>query len=220
VAAFQDLNRLLLAKAKLLERERAASQSNSSSWQNNKRPLTLTPAESTSPTAPTTRSLPSTARGQQPPSSSSALQSATSGANARPAPLPRDSRLGQYVEFDLSKLHNSKGGFLVEEEDDDERSLRQRRQVEELRKQRIRESERMGLGQEPRWSFLKKFCSQPAHVKLNVMICPIQQYHSTRRPILSARSATRPSSTFRSTRSLACPSAQSAERSIRIGSVS
>jgi DNA-repair protein complementing XP-A cells len=151
------------AKAKLAERERAARQSTSNGSAlnaSNKRPLTLTSAESTSPTAPTTRSFPSAGRVHHPPQSSSALQAATSSGGKAPAaptplaPLPRDSRLGQYVEFDLSKLHNSKGGFLVEEEDDNERSLRQRRQVEQLRAQRIREGERIGLGQEPRSSIL------------------------------------------------------------------
>ena len=51
---------------------------------NGKRPLSVTPATSTSPT--------------------------------KPAPkLKRDSRLGKYFEYDLSKMVNSKGGFLVED---------------------------------------------------------------------------------------------------------
>ena len=59
--------------------------------ENRKRPLTVTPAESTSPTGP-------------------AKKSDTN------APLRKDPRLGKYFEYDLSKMVNSKGGFLVEDE--------------------------------------------------------------------------------------------------------
>lgn len=88
-----ELNRLK-AKAKLRERETARAESSSSATSrnvNNKRPLQVTPAESTSPTAP-------------PRPESSKL-----------APLKRDSRLGSYFEYDLSKMVNSKGGFLIED---------------------------------------------------------------------------------------------------------
>ena len=41
---------------------------------------------------------------------------ATSTSPTKPAPkLKRDSRLGKYFEYDLSKMVNSKGGFLVED---------------------------------------------------------------------------------------------------------
>ncbi|CDO70275.1 hypothetical protein BN946_scf184942.g75 [Trametes cinnabarina] len=75
----------LKAKARQREREEQAS---SSSYHNvnGKRPLAVVPATSTSPTAP------------------------------KPPPkLKRDSRLGKYFEYDLSKMVNSKGGFLVED---------------------------------------------------------------------------------------------------------
>jgi len=53
---------------------------------NNKRPISVIPANSTSPTAP------------------------------KPPPkLKPDSRLGKYFDYDLSKMVNSKGGFLVED---------------------------------------------------------------------------------------------------------
>lgn len=87
-----EINRLK-AKAKLREREAARAESSSSSSSrnvNNKRPLQVTPVESTSPTAP-------------PKSDSS-----------KPA-LKRDSRLGNYFDYDLSKMVNSKGGFLIED---------------------------------------------------------------------------------------------------------
>ena len=74
-----------LAKARQREREEQAA-SSSSINANGKRPLGVVPADSTSPTAP------------------------------KPPPkLKRDSRLGKYFEYDLSKMVNSKGGFLVED---------------------------------------------------------------------------------------------------------
>jgi DNA-repair protein complementing XP-A cells len=78
-----EINRLK-AKARLRESEPSAS-SSSAPNAHNKRPLQVTPAASTSPTAP--------------------------------APLRRDNRLGNYFEYDLSKMVNSKGGFLVEDND-------------------------------------------------------------------------------------------------------
>jgi DNA-repair protein complementing XP-A cells len=56
--------------------------------------------------------------------------------------LKRDSRLGKYFDYDLSKMFNSKGGFLVEEGkeiDEDER-----------RKERERERQRAQQNMEPR----------------------------------------------------------------------
>ena len=75
---------------------------------NNKRPLAVTPATSSSPTAPKTQSK-----------------------------LKRDSRLGKYFEYDLSKMVNSKGGFLVEdgkEPDEDARIKARERERERARK--------------------------------------------------------------------------------------
>ncbi|KAN0060437.1 DNA repair protein rad14 [Thecaphora frezii] len=54
------------------------------------------------------------------------------------APLQRDKALGNYIEFDLSKLHNSKGGFLIDQ--DDEASSG--KSLEELRKEKQRELQR------------------------------------------------------------------------------
>ncbi len=83
------------AKARQREREEQAASSSSSANVNGKRPLTVVPAESTSPTAP------------------------------KPAPkLKRDSRLGKYFEYDLSKMVNSKGGFLVEDGKEIDEELR------------------------------------------------------------------------------------------------
>lgn len=76
----------MIAKARQRAQEQDAS-SSSSLNANNKRPLGVIPGTSTSPTAP-----------------------------QAPAKLKRDSRLGKYFEYDLSKMVNSKGGFLVEDD--------------------------------------------------------------------------------------------------------
>jgi len=68
--------------------------------------------------------------------------SAVSTSPTAPKPLKRDSRLGKYFEYDLSKMVNSKGGFLVEdgrEVDEDSRA-----------KERERERQRAMQNLEPR----------------------------------------------------------------------
>ncbi|PWN47305.1 DNA repair protein [Violaceomyces palustris] len=69
------------------------------------------------------RDIPSTSRNANLPSDKTKAVT-TRGANlfrsnsgGEAPPLQRDKALGDYIEFDLSKLHNSKGGFLVDEED-------------------------------------------------------------------------------------------------------
>ncbi|KAK1232599.1 DNA repair protein rad14 [Marasmius sp. AFHP31] len=74
------------ARQRELEELAAEKQASSSINSNNKRPLGVTSATSTSPTQPD-----------------------------KPKKLQRDSRLGTYFEYDLSKMVNSKGGFLVED---------------------------------------------------------------------------------------------------------
>ncbi|TDL28815.1 hypothetical protein BD410DRAFT_712119 [Rickenella mellea] len=100
-----EINRLK-AKAKQRQREtQAAASSSNAPNVNNKRPLEVTPATSTSPTAP-----------------------------KPPARLKRDSRLGKYFDYDLSKMVNSKGGFLVEDEKEvDEDRITKERQRERER---------------------------------------------------------------------------------------
>jgi DNA-repair protein complementing XP-A cells len=52
-------------------------------------------------------------------------------ANKELAPLERDSRLGNYFEYDLSKMVNSRGGFLL----DDDEGLGERAAIEKKRKE-------------------------------------------------------------------------------------
>ncbi|KAI0815300.1 hydrophilic protein [Irpex lacteus] len=93
-----EINRLKgkcpVSKAKQREREQLASGASSLNA-NKKRPLQVEGASSTSPTAP------------------------------KPDPkLKRDSRLGKYFEYDLSKMVNSKGGFLLEDDKEADAELR------------------------------------------------------------------------------------------------
>ncbi|KIK98512.1 hypothetical protein PAXRUDRAFT_134077 [Paxillus rubicundulus Ve08.2h10] len=101
----------LKAKARQRRREEEASSSTSIPNANQKRPLEVTTAAS-SPTAPRTAK-----------------------------PLKRDSRLGSYFEYDLSKMVNSKGGFLVEDGKEVDEDLRA--------KQRERERQRAMQDAEP-----------------------------------------------------------------------
>ena len=62
------------------------------------------------------------------------VTSATSNSPTAPRPLTRDSRLGNYYDYDLSKMVNSKGGFLVEEgKEVDEKMIRKEKEREQQR---------------------------------------------------------------------------------------
>ncbi|KAK0233361.1 hypothetical protein IW262DRAFT_1444247 [Armillaria fumosa] len=99
-------------KAKQKQRQREEEISVSSGLNSNKkRPIGVTPATSNTPTT------------------------GLSG------PLQRDSRLGAYFEYDLSKMVNSKGGFLVEDDKDADEEVR--------RKEKERERQRARQNQEP-----------------------------------------------------------------------
>ena len=106
---------MVLAKAKQRQKEQEASTSTFSPNINNKRPLGVTPANSTSPTAP-----------------------------KPPRPMKRDSRLGTYFEYDLSKMVNTKGGFLMEDGKEIDEDLK--------RKERERERQRAMQTLDPRES--------------------------------------------------------------------
>lgn len=97
-----ELHRL---KAKALQREREeATAASSSTNSNNKRPLGVISATNASPTAPSKQ---------------------------KDGKLQRDSRLGTYFEYDLSKMVNSKGGFLVADDKEvDEAFVRKEKQRE------------------------------------------------------------------------------------------
>lgn len=80
----------------------------------------MTPATSTSPTGARRSKV------------DNAIASG-SGSGLKPAPLKRDPRMGKYFEYDLSKMVNSKGGFLVDDEkevNEDMRTLEKERERE------------------------------------------------------------------------------------------
>ncbi|GAA5891886.1 hypothetical protein JCM5296_003261 [Sporobolomyces johnsonii] len=155
----------LKAKAKLQERERQIRQHAAQSAQqpnsHNKRPLQVIPADSTSPTAPTTRHVPSRTLGTV--SASNALQNAIAGGGpstnphsakspvkhfAGPQPddanAPLKNMVGQYVEYDLATLKNSRGGFLLENEEDDPKRKRERQMQDELKLKRLENARKQG----------------------------------------------------------------------------
>ena len=91
-----------------------------------KRAMGVVPAISTSPTAPHT------------------------------AKLKRDSRLGKYFEYDLSKMVNSKGGFLVEDDKEVDEQLRA--------KEKERERQRAMQKLDPRKAYYSARCACVAYV--------------------------------------------------------
>lgn len=58
-------------------------------------------------------------------------------------PLPN--RLGKYLEYDLSTLKNSKGGFLLDGEVDDPKEKRRREQEALLKTKRLEAMQKQGL---------------------------------------------------------------------------
>ncbi|KAJ7919114.1 hypothetical protein B0H13DRAFT_2230997 [Mycena leptocephala] len=107
-----EINRLK-AKANQRQREEEATASTVPNA-NNKRPISVIPATSNSPTAP---------------------------GPSKDRPLHRDSRLGKYFDYDLSKMVNSKGGFLIEDGKEVDEDM--------LRKEKERERERIQKNMEP-----------------------------------------------------------------------
>ena len=107
-----EINRLR-AKAKQRQREEVeASSSSSSTNAHGKRPLSNN-AVTKSPTTP----------GKQ-------------------RPLARDLRLGKYFDYDLSKMVNTKGGYLVDDDQEVDEAM--------IAKEKQRESERAKHNLEPR----------------------------------------------------------------------
>ncbi|GAA6009934.1 hypothetical protein JCM11491_000872 [Sporobolomyces phaffii] len=145
----------LKAKAAFQARERA-EQARSSSRDHtnahNKRPLERIPASNTSPTHPHQRHVPRPAAAPISNAASAALQSALAdppsggghfkGKDQPPAPLK--SMIGNYVEYDLATLKNSRGGFLLEGEEDDPRKKRERQLQEELKLKRLENARLQG----------------------------------------------------------------------------
>jgi len=112
-----EINRLK-AKAKL--RVRQEQEASSSTFNaNRKRPLEVIPDSSKSPTAPS-------------------RLSSNHGPSKADAPLRPDARLGKYLDYDLSKMVDSRGGFLVEEANNDDEE--ERRRLKERERERLKQN--------------------------------------------------------------------------------
>ncbi|GAA5932852.1 hypothetical protein JCM10213_009226 [Rhodosporidiobolus nylandii] len=156
----------LKAKAKLQERERQARQGAQQPNAFGKRTLQVLPADSTSPTAPAGRHVPLGASSSAL-SAGAALQNAVAGPSGsravggvtgRAPPVkhfggadgqggteaPLKNMIGDYVEYDLSTLRNSRGGFLLEGEEDDPKRLRERQLQEQMKIQRLENARKQG----------------------------------------------------------------------------
>ena len=92
------------------------------------------------------RNVPSSSRNAQLEPGQIAIIGSRKRPNDDDAPLQRDKSLGNYIEFDLSKLHNSKGGFLVDEnEGSGGKTLEELRKEKERERQRIKEYAEPGI---------------------------------------------------------------------------
>lgn len=81
---------------------------------------------------------------------------------AAPAvPLQRDRGLGDYIEFDLTRLKNSKGGFLVDDKDDALQLLEEQRKERERELQRLRDQMEPGISLDPMTRPVCEMCQSP-----------------------------------------------------------
>lgn len=142
---------VLAAKARIQQRAASTNPFNSLNA-NGKRPAGPVPLEQPSmgPNA-SLRGIPSTTRNANLDPATTRFSPSKPGASSFAAddpnaPLPRAKGLGNYIEFDLSKLQNSKGGFLV---DEDEAGPAKKKTIEEVRKERERERQRLKAEMEP-----------------------------------------------------------------------
>lgn len=87
-------------------------------------------------------SLSANAHGKRPLSNNTVTKSPTTPGKQKP--LARGSRLGKYFDYDLSKMVNTKGGFLVEDDKEVDEGM--------IAKEKQRERERAKHNLEPRMS--------------------------------------------------------------------
>ncbi|KAH9815491.1 XPA protein C-terminus-domain-containing protein, partial [Melampsora americana] len=83
-----------------------------------------------------------------------------------------------YVDYDLSTLKNSKGGFLLNSEEDNQKLLKQNQQIQELKNQRLNQIQKFHQNQlstDPNDNPKCKVCSS---IELDLQI-----YHAFRVPV-------------------------------------
>ncbi|WVO14578.1 DNA repair protein [Cryptococcus depauperatus] len=84
-------------------------------------------------------------REAMPSSARNMVQQQVEAEKAKPMPLRRDPSLGKYFEYDLSKMKNSRGGFLTEDDLNADRI----KTVTELARERERQLQQIQEGEEP-----------------------------------------------------------------------
>lgn len=124
----------------------------------------------------------------------------SSKAGAPPASTPqqpaltRDRALGDYIEFDLTRLHNSKGGFLVDEKEGEDamQALEEQRKERERELQRLREQMEPGVSLDPKSRPVCELCGtedilyEPFLRVFNVRVCrACERAHAERYSLLT-----------------------------------
>ncbi|GAA5850822.1 hypothetical protein JCM3766R1_006124 [Sporobolomyces carnicolor] len=144
-------------QAKERERQRLQQQHGPQQLnEHNKRPLEVLPATNRSPTNPNKRHAPRPATGASAllqstlgssgdGSSSSSHFKGGAGSSSSEPPAKLKSMIGNYVEYDLATLKNSRGGFLLEGDDaGDPRQKRERQLQEEMKLKRLENARAQG----------------------------------------------------------------------------
>ena len=150
----------LSAKAAFQAKERQRLQQQHGHQQlneHNKRPLEVLPATNRSPTNPNKRHAPrpattgasallqSTLGSSGDGSTSNSHFKGGAGSSSSEPPAKLKSMIGNYVEYDLATLKNSRGGFLLEGDDaGDPRQKRERQLQEEMKLKRLENARAQG----------------------------------------------------------------------------
>lgn len=109
-------------------------------------------------------------------------------------PPPRDKALGDYIEFDLTRLRNSKGGFLEDthEEEDAWKALEDKRKEREREMQRLRDQMEPGVSLDPKSRPTCEMCGtedilyDPFLRVFNVKVCrACERAHAERYSLLT-----------------------------------
>ena len=109
-------------------------------------------------------------------------------------PPPRGKALGDYIEFDLTRLRNSKGGFLEDthEEEDAWKALEEKRKEREREMQRLRDQMEPGVSLDPKSRPTCEMCGtedilyDPFLRVFNVRVCrACERAHAERYSLLT-----------------------------------
>ncbi|KAI8458232.1 XPA protein C-terminus-domain-containing protein [Phakopsora pachyrhizi] len=124
----------LLAKARFREQDRSSSSSSSSYTKQQTRPDDSV-------------EINQNGKRTQASSSSSSRATATTkhdGVPRKDSTRPLPNLIGKFVDYDLSTMKNTRGGFLLDNEEEDPKVLKQRQQILELKRQRLQQAQKYG----------------------------------------------------------------------------